>query len=39
MLTVPVERGALTFALDWRQRIDGQARPSSGVALTLSAGF
>ena len=39
MLTVPVERGALTFALDWRQRMDGQARPSSGVALTLSAGF
>lgn len=38
-LTLPVERGALTFALDWRQRIDGQARPASGLALTLSAGF
>lgn len=38
-LTFPVERGALTLALDWRERIDGDARPASGVALTLSASF
>lgn len=29
----------MTLALDWRQRVDGQARPTSGAALTLSAGF
>ncbi|MBL0967041.1 MAG: class I SAM-dependent methyltransferase, partial [Blastomonas sp.] len=38
-LTVPVENGSLALALDWRQRIDGAARPSSGAAFTLSAGF
>lgn len=38
-LTFPVDRGALTLALDWRERIDGDARPASGAALTLSAGF
>lgn len=29
----------MTFALDWRQRIDGNAQPASGAALTLSTGF
>lgn len=38
-LTVPVESGSLALALDWRQRVDGDARPHSGPALTLSAGF
>jgi hypothetical protein len=38
-LTLPVRDGTLTLALDWRQRIDGNARPGSDVALTLSAGF
>lgn len=38
-VTVPVERGTLALALDWRQRIEGDARPASGAALTLSAGF
>lgn len=38
-LTLPVEQGSLALALDWRQRIDGDARPESGPALTLSAGF
>ncbi|WP_017672481.1 hypothetical protein [Blastomonas sp. AAP53] len=38
-LSVPVERESLSFALDWRQRVDGDAQPASGAALTLSAGF
>lgn len=38
-LTLPVEQGSLALALDWRQRIGGDARPASGAALTLSAGF
>lgn len=38
-LTVPVETGSLALALDWRQRVGGDARPRSGAALTLSAGF
>ena len=38
-VAVPVERGSLSLALDWRQRIDGDADPRSGAALTLSAGF
>lgn len=38
-MTVPVEGGTLALALDWRQRVDGDARPASGAALTLSAGF
>lgn len=38
-LTVPVSNGSLVFALDWRQRVDGGARPASGPSLTLSAGF
>ena len=38
-MTLPVERGTLAIVLDWRQRIEGDARPASGAALTLSAGF
>lgn len=38
-VSVPVEKGSLSLALDWRQRIDGDADPGSGAALTLSAGF
>jgi hypothetical protein len=29
----------LRFALDWRQRVAGEARPGSGLALTLGADF
>ena len=38
-VTLPVDNGSLALALDWRQRVDGDARPHSGPALTLSAGF
>lgn len=38
-MTLPVDGGTLALALDWRQRVDGDARPVSGAALTLSAGF
>ena len=30
---------ASRLALDWRFRVAGEARPASGPALTLSAGF
>jgi hypothetical protein len=38
-LGLPAGEGRLTLALDWRQRIDGEARPASGAVMTLSAGF
>lgn len=38
-LALPVGDSQMTFALDWRQRIDGNAQPASGAALTLSTGF
>lgn len=38
-ISLPVKDGQLILALDWRQRVDGRAQPSSGAALTLSAGF
>lgn len=39
-LGLPFSREASArLALDWRQRIAGEARPASGPALTLSAGF
>jgi len=38
-LALPVGDSQMTFALDWRQRIDGNAQPTSGAALTLSTGF
>lgn len=38
-LTLPVARQPLRVALDWRQRVAGDARPGSGVALTLGSDF
>lgn len=38
-LALPVGDSSLTLALDWRQRVDGSARPASGAAFTVSAGF
>lgn len=38
-LAVPLGDSQMMVALDWRQRIDGNARPASGAALTLSTGF
>jgi hypothetical protein len=40
VLGLPVgDSGAARLGLDWRMRVAGDARPGSGVALTLSAGF
>lgn len=38
-LRVPVARTSLRLSLDWRARIAGQARPGSGLALTLGTDF
>jgi hypothetical protein len=38
-LALPVARQPLRLALDWRQRVAGDARPGSGVALTLGSDF
>lgn len=40
-LRAQINAGGTTLAasLDWRQRIAGRARPPSGLALTLEAGF
>nr|WP_246352457.1 hypothetical protein [Sphingomonas xinjiangensis] len=38
-LTLPVARQTMRLALDWRQRIAGEARPGSGIALTLGSDF
>lgn len=38
-LSVPVAGQRLRLALDWRQRVAGDARPGSGVALTLGSDF
>ncbi|MCW3846534.1 hypothetical protein OF829_04735 [Sphingomonas sp. LB-2] len=38
-LTVPVRGQRFRLALDWRQRVAGDARPGSGVALTLGSDF
>lgn len=38
-LAVPVAGHDFRFALDWRQRVAGAARPGSGVALTLGSDF
>ncbi|GGB52032.1 hypothetical protein GCM10010833_03490 [Blastomonas aquatica] len=38
-LVLPVGDSQMTVALDWRQRVDGDALPASGVALTVSTGF
>ena len=36
---LPVARGTARLALDWRQRVAGNAAPGSGPTLTLSTGF
>lgn len=38
-LAVPVAGHDFRLALDWRQRVAGNARPGSGVALTLGSDF
>lgn len=38
-LDFPLGGGQARIAADWRLRVAGQARPQSGAALTLSAGF
>lgn len=38
-LALPVGDSQMTVALDWRQRIDGNAQPASGDAITVSTGF
>ena len=39
-LGIPVAgEGAARLGVDWRMRLAGNARPGSGVAVTLSAGF
>ena len=38
-VTLPVERHALRLAIDWRQRVAGDARPGSGPALSLGTDF
>jgi hypothetical protein len=38
-LALPVAGHDFRFALDWRQRVAGSARPGSGVALTLGGDF
>ncbi|WP_448662437.1 hypothetical protein ACG3SL_17480 [Sphingomonas sp. CJ20] len=37
--TVPVAHRNFRLALDWRQRVAGDARPGSGLALTLASDF
>jgi hypothetical protein len=36
---LPVAGRSMRVSLDWRERVAGQARPGSGVALTLGADF
>ncbi len=36
---LPVAERQVRLSVDWRQRIGGNVRPASGVALTLSGGF
>jgi hypothetical protein len=39
-VTMPLPRGTFgRIAVDWRFRLAGEARPGSGPAMTLSAGF
>lgn len=37
--TLPISGQTLRIALDWRERVAGDARPGSGPALTLGADF
>jgi hypothetical protein len=36
---LPVARHALRLSVDWRERVVGNAAPSSGLAVTLGADF
>ena len=36
---VPLAESSMRIAVDWRTRLAGAARPSSGLAITLSTGF
>lgn len=36
---IPIGQLAMRLAVDWRQRVAGDARPDSGVAMTLTTGF
>lgn len=38
-LGLPVGRGGARLTLDWRQRVAGNARPDSGIALSLGTDF
>jgi hypothetical protein len=38
-VTLPVGHHAIRIALDWRERVAGDARPGSGPALTIGASF
>lgn len=38
-LGVPIRGRSVRIALDWRQRVAGDARPGSGLALTLGGDF
>jgi hypothetical protein len=38
-LALPLGKQNVRLALDWRQRIAGDARPGSGLALTLGSDF
>ena len=38
-VTVPIGKQPVRLALDWRQRVAGDARPGSGLALTLGTDF
>lgn len=37
--TLPISGHAIRLALDWRERVAGDARPGSGPALTIGASF
>lgn len=38
-IDLPLGDSRMTLAVDWRHRVDGEAIPVSGAAVTLSAGF
>jgi hypothetical protein len=39
VLRLPVEQRTVAVALDWRERMAGDAKPGSGVALTVATDF
>jgi hypothetical protein len=39
VLRMPVSRRTMSMALDWRERVSGDARPGSGAALTVAMDF